>query len=447
MQTKSDYDTASSVYMLASNAAHHDYEQEQCRLDGLYKDAIQQVSLGGGTVDASYYDNGTSSVNVQVCFAAGEKTHLESGVTKNVEEVEVGDMVMAVSQDDPFGPAKPCRVVRVFHNAPQRVWQVAIRNGVTNDPQTIRVTGEHPFFVKGKGWVQVKDLEPGDTFRNMKGEFTQVFVEKTLEDAAVPVYNFEVEGAHTYFVGENDGDAVLVHNVCDGGDEVDPVDIVTNAYGLDNVQLYKLAIAKSQGKKIKLSGSFGDYVNGGGVLDDHLPDDSPYLRPPTGFHWGRNNFNRDYDFLALTESFLAELARAQSGETKDFAGDTWVKYSPAMSIYHSRNGSGGDCAKYVSTTGRELVISLSPQGKPSVEWSPKYTGTFNYGTGASHFLFDMLPYYFFSNGPNDSTKFYDRIYPAPKDNKLMLEWETKRKNEFLADQISNGFQTFIILPR
>ena len=131
LQTKSDYDTASSIYMLASNAAHHDYEQEQCRLDGLYKDAIQQVSLGGGTVDASYYDNGTSSVNVQVCFAAGEKTHLEGGATKNVEEIEVGDMVMAVSQDDPFGP----------------------------------------------------------------------------------VYNFEVEGAHTYFIGEND-DAVLVHNEC-----------------------------------------------------------------------------------------------------------------------------------------------------------------------------------------------------------------------------------------
>jgi len=119
-----------------------------------------------------------------------------------------------VSQDDPLGPAKPCRVVRVFHNAPQRVWQVTIRNGVTNDTQTIRVTGEHPFFVKDKGWVQVKYLEPGDTFRNIKGEFTQVFVEKTLESEAVPVYNFEVEGAHTYFVGEKIDDAVLVHNVC-----------------------------------------------------------------------------------------------------------------------------------------------------------------------------------------------------------------------------------------
>jgi len=214
LQTKSDYDTASSVYILASNAAHHDYEQEQCRLDGLYKDAIQQVSLGGGTVDASYYDNGTSSVNVQVCFAAGEKTHLESGITKNVEKVEVGDMVMAVSQDDPLGPARPCRVVRVFHNAPQRVWQVTTKNSGTNDTQTIRVTGEHPFFVKDKGWVQVKDLESGDTFRNMKGKLTQVFVGKTLESEAVPVYNFEVEGAHTYFIGEAIDDAVLVHNTC-----------------------------------------------------------------------------------------------------------------------------------------------------------------------------------------------------------------------------------------
>ena len=40
-------------------------------------------------------------------------------------------------------------------------------------------------------------------------------VKKTLETEAVPVYNFEVEGAHTYFVGENVGDAVLVHNLCD----------------------------------------------------------------------------------------------------------------------------------------------------------------------------------------------------------------------------------------
>ena len=76
------------------------------------------------------------------------------------------------------------------------------------------MTGEHPFFEKGKGWVQVNDLEPGDTFRNMKGEFTQVFVEKTLETKSVPVYNFEVEGAHTYFVGETINDAILVHNEC-----------------------------------------------------------------------------------------------------------------------------------------------------------------------------------------------------------------------------------------
>ena len=214
LQAEANFDTASSVYMLASNAAHHDYKQEQCRLDGLYKDAIQQVSLGGGTIDATYYDNGTSSVDVQVCFAAGEKAHLEYGVIKDVEKVEVGDMVMAVPQDDPLGQARPCRVVRVFHNDPQYVWQVVIRSSITNDTQTIRVTGEHPFFVKDKGWVQVKDLEPGDTFRNMNGEFAQVFVEKALEAEAAPVYNFEVENAHTYFVGEKSDDAVLVHNTC-----------------------------------------------------------------------------------------------------------------------------------------------------------------------------------------------------------------------------------------
>lgn len=74
--------------------------------------------------------------------------------------------------------------------------------------EKIYVTGEHPFYVVGKGWNCVKDLHTGDTLfsnSNKKLVINNLSKIKSNED----VYNFEVNGYHNYFITKS---KILVHN-------------------------------------------------------------------------------------------------------------------------------------------------------------------------------------------------------------------------------------------
>jgi len=80
----------------------------------------------------------------------------------------------------------------------------------------IRTTENHPFYVKGKGWVHARDLMPGDELRDQNGRYVKV--RKTVDSGQTePVFNLQVAGAHTYFVTlPMSGQNVLVHNVSVG---------------------------------------------------------------------------------------------------------------------------------------------------------------------------------------------------------------------------------------
>jgi hypothetical protein len=73
----------------------------------------------------------------------------------------------------------------------------------------IYTTPEHPFWIVDKGWVLAGELQIGDVVKTIDG-FVTVF---ELDDANwggdINVYNLEVEGFNTYFVGE---DGLWVHN-------------------------------------------------------------------------------------------------------------------------------------------------------------------------------------------------------------------------------------------
>jgi RHS repeat-associated protein len=75
----------------------------------------------------------------------------------------------------------------------------------------VQTTSEHPFYVSGKGWVQAGKLQRGDRLQSQSGR--QALVERVeAERTRQMVYNLEVEGTHTFFIGK---DRLLVHN---GGD-------------------------------------------------------------------------------------------------------------------------------------------------------------------------------------------------------------------------------------
>ena len=74
--------------------------------------------------------------------------------------------------------------------------------------ETLKVTSEHPFFVKGKGWTEVRKLAPGDQIISGRGGFLAI-ANMRSESQPTLVYNFEVAQNHNYFAG---GEGALAHN-------------------------------------------------------------------------------------------------------------------------------------------------------------------------------------------------------------------------------------------
>src|SRR5690606_29965269 len=77
---------------------------------------------------------------------------------------------------------------------------------------TIITTPEHPFRVAAVGWVHAADLLVGDEIVTAENSLARLSVALSLEKRG-DVFNLEIAGTHTYFVGEIE---LWVHNSCTG---------------------------------------------------------------------------------------------------------------------------------------------------------------------------------------------------------------------------------------
>lgn len=83
---------------------------------------------------------------------------------------------------------------------------------MTVNGEGITCTPNHPFYSPVKGWTSAIDLRAGDILVMLNGEYVVVEqVQHELLENPETTYNFEVEGFHTYYVGDT---GVLVHNEC-----------------------------------------------------------------------------------------------------------------------------------------------------------------------------------------------------------------------------------------
>jgi len=126
--------------------------------------------------------------------------------TKAIENIQVGDIVWAWS-DAKCAPVTR-RVVRLFRHSCKPVLAICFF-GARGRAETVEATVEHPFWVKGRGWVAARDLRKGDMLRSMKGDDLFQIQSVDLSTRTADVHNFEVEGEHNYFVAKA---GVLVHN-------------------------------------------------------------------------------------------------------------------------------------------------------------------------------------------------------------------------------------------
>jgi len=133
------------------------------------------------------------------CFTAGTKVITDEG-EKPIEDIEVGDKVLAKS--DETGEVAYKEVVGLFQKQSDEIYSIYVGNEV------IEATKEHPVWIDGRGWTEVKDLKVGDLLVTSDG--LKIAIDKIEKEPRVTtVYNFTVLDYKSYFVSNL---GIWVHN-------------------------------------------------------------------------------------------------------------------------------------------------------------------------------------------------------------------------------------------
>ena len=133
-------------------------------------------------------------------------------LTKNVEDVQEGDYVLARDEHDhEIGYRK---VVEVYRRTSFHLRHLKFRDA-HGHCQTLSTTDEHPFLDAEKNqFVNAGDMPLCTKVTAPNGDL-QTLVHTKREDhpEGIPVFNFQVEGFHTYYVHQQGAEVpALVHN-------------------------------------------------------------------------------------------------------------------------------------------------------------------------------------------------------------------------------------------
>ena len=145
------------------------------------------------------------------CFT-GETLVSTTEGDKQIDEIEVGDYVYAY--DTETGENIAAKVTYVSITETDILVHV-----YTSEGEEIKTTMLHPFYVKNAKsgdeehgvWKAASNLVKGDELLTEDGRIVyveEIRIERLTE--SIQVYNLEVEGLHTYYVGSG----VLIHNAC-----------------------------------------------------------------------------------------------------------------------------------------------------------------------------------------------------------------------------------------
>ncbi|NMQ04258.1 hypothetical protein E4Q08_02780 [Candidatus Accumulibacter phosphatis] len=144
------------------------------------------------------------------CFDGEVEVVVENGEYQEIQSIRKGQMVL--SRCEKTGEMAYRKVIRKLYREvvpTYAIWTDGIdEEGDYYQSRPIIATAEHPFWVKGKGWVPLSELQAGDALESYRN--VEVFVQEiTHFNEESCVYNLEVEGFNTFFLAAG---GVWVHN-------------------------------------------------------------------------------------------------------------------------------------------------------------------------------------------------------------------------------------------
>lgn len=163
-----------------------------------YADKIETRDRDGDGDGTSRNDADEVLCDLSTSFIAGTPILTPDGPIL-VESITAGQRV--VSRDESTYQLAPQLVTETFSRLAPTYHRLTTEFG------TIEATPEHPFWVQGKGWTRVDQIESHDLVASPDGDVL-ILVNRLVEEP-VEVYNFSVGKTPSYFAGE---EQLWVHN-------------------------------------------------------------------------------------------------------------------------------------------------------------------------------------------------------------------------------------------
>ncbi|MFD0857228.1 RHS repeat-associated core domain-containing protein [Actinomadura adrarensis] len=186
-------------------------------------------------------DNAKSSLRAcrTSSFVPGTTVLMADGNRKDIEDLKVGDKVIATDPKTGRTEAKPVlatiaskgekKLVQITIDAsgPQPLWTTDGKPQAGAELRTVPgakggvivATDEHPFWVAGdiNSWIKATDLEPGMWLRTSTGTYVQITHLKTSTKSDQHVHNLTIAGHHTYYVLAGEVSALAHNSQCPTG--------------------------------------------------------------------------------------------------------------------------------------------------------------------------------------------------------------------------------------
>jgi hypothetical protein len=139
-------------------------------------------------------------------FTAGTAALMADGTHKPIEDVRVGDEVLATDPESGVTLARPV-VALIRHHGQHTLVRLTFDDGTV-----LAATDAHPFWnATTDTFTYAVDLKVGEKVRAADGRTLTITASTTYKES-LTAYNLEIAGIHTYYAGDT---PVLVHNSCE----------------------------------------------------------------------------------------------------------------------------------------------------------------------------------------------------------------------------------------
>ncbi|MDV8157998.1 DNA/RNA non-specific endonuclease [Acinetobacter bereziniae] len=190
-RTVGDYIFATvGIVPIAGDAAKKYYQAQK-----MFKEAS---NIGDVAKMKAAMNDAVQACSGGACFTAGTLIETSKGL-KAVEKFEGGELVWSRNDTTLEYGYRPVIATKV--TTEQAIFQVVIQNK-TGQIETLETTAEHPFWIKNFGWLKASLLQSGMTLLDRNNDELTIVSQALIPNKFETVYNIEVDGFHTYHVGE-----------------------------------------------------------------------------------------------------------------------------------------------------------------------------------------------------------------------------------------------------